>query len=204
MRMKNRFTAERLIITRFNMEEQAFTEADREQAGLLRKKLRSFLDTTTADGDVAGQLNFISELKEQQRNNPFNRYVNEQRKKDLYKSTIDFMDQRGKPLFIPQPGGRGSAIGGAYDDLDYQPDMSDEEFAEVKDVMLDTLLSQYFPEEHAAKMAELERQSNLRAIEERKLRGPSQEEIDMLAGKPVEVKRGIPEQYQIGGRFRLI
>ena len=92
--MKNRFTAERLIITRFNMEEQAFTEADREQAGLLRKKLRSFLDTTTADGDVAGQLNFISELKEQQRNNPFNRYVNEQRKKDLYKSTIDFMDQR--------------------------------------------------------------------------------------------------------------
>ena len=114
------------------------------------------------------------------------------------------MDQRGKPLFIPQPGGRGSALGGAYDDLDYQPDMSDEEFAEVKDVMLDTLLSQYFPEEHAAKMAELERQSNLRAIDERKLRGPSQEEIDMLAGKPVEVKRGIPEQYQIGGRFRLI
>lgn len=186
------------------MAEQAFTEADKEQAGFLRKKLRSFLDTTTADGDVAGQLNLISELKEQQRNNPFNRYVNEQRKKDLYKSTIDFMDQRGKPLFVPQPGARGSALGGAYDDLEYEPDMSDEDFSLIKEGMFDTLLSQYFPEEYEAKAAEMERQSNLQAIEERKLRGPSQEEIDMLSGKPIEVKRGLPEQYRVGGRFRLI
>ena len=126
------------------------------------------------------------------------------RKKDLYAAAIDFMDNKGYGLWMPNAGAQGSALGGAYGDLEYKPDMSDEEFAEVKDVMIDTLLYQYFPEEHAAKMAELERQSNLRAIEERKLRGPSQEEIDMLSGEPVEVKRGVPEQYQIGGRFRLI
>jgi len=182
------------------MAEQAFTEADKEQAGFLRKKLRSFLDTTTADGDVAGQLNLISELKEQQRNNPFNRYVNEQRKKDLYKSTIDFMDQRGKPLFVPQPGARGSALGGAYDDLEYEPDMSDEDFSLIKEGMFDTLLSQYFPEEHEAKW------KAIWDIEEEKAaaKGPSQEHIDMLSGKPIEVKRGLPEQYQVGGRVRLI
>ena len=126
------------------------------------------------------------------------------RKEDLYTSAIDFMDQKGYGLWMPDAGAQGSALGGAYGDLEYKPDMDDEEFAEVKDVMLDTLLSQYFPEEHEAKWAELERLSNLKAIEERELRGPSQEEIDMLAGKPVEVKKGLPEQYRVGGRFRLI
>ena len=126
------------------------------------------------------------------------------RKEDLYTSAIDFMDQKGYGLWVPDAGAQGSALGGAYGDLEYKPDMDDEEFAEVKDVMLDTLLSQYFPEEHEAKWAELERLSNLKAIEERELRGPSQEEIDMLAGKPVEVKKGLPEQYRVGGRFRLI
>ena len=126
------------------------------------------------------------------------------RKEDLYTSAIDFMDQKGYGLWMPDAGAQGSALGGAYGDLEYNPDMDDEEFAEVKDVMLDTLLSQYFPEEHEAKWAELERLSNLKAIEERELRGPSQEEIDMLAGKPVEVKKGLPEQYRVGGRFRLI
>ena len=82
--------------------------------------------------------------------------------------------------------------------------MSDEDFSLIKEGMFDTLLSQYFPEEYEAKAAEMERQSNLQAIEERKLRGPSQEEIDMLSGKPIEVKRGLPEQYRVGGRFRLI
>ena len=131
-----------------------------------------------------------------------NRY--EERKKDLYWAAIDFMDNKGHGLWMPNAGTQGSALGGAYGDLEYNPDMDDEEFAEVKDVMLDTLLSQYFPEEHEAKWAELERLSNLKAIEERKLRGPSQEEVDMLSGKPIEVKRGLPEQYQVGGRVRLI
>ena len=162
------------------------------------KQFNSIEEILSSVKDQGQQLKLISELKERQRKQfaP----VIEERKKDLYKSSIDFMDKKGYGLFMPYAGDSGSALGSAYQDIEYDPAMSDKQYRQVKEAMYDNLLYQYFPEQYEAKQNRLEQQSNLRAIKERGLRGPSQEERDMMAGKQPNIKRIQPEMKGIGGR----
>ena len=88
------------------------------------------------------------------------------------------MDKKGYGLFMPYAGDSGSALGSAYQDIEYDPAMSDKQYRQVKEAMYDNLLYQYFPEQYEAKQNRLEQQSNLRAIKERGLRGSSQEESE--------------------------
>jgi len=162
------------------------------------KQFNSIEEIYSSVKDQGQQLRLISELVERQRKQ-FAPVIKE-RKKDLYKSSIDFMDNKGYGLWMPFPGDQGSALGSAYSDIDYDPTMSDKEYREVKETMYDNLLYNYFPEQWEAKQNRLEQQSNLRAIKERGLRGPSQEERDMMAGKQPNIKRIQPEMKGIGGR----
>lgn len=162
------------------------------------KQFNNIEEILVSGKDQGDQLKLISQLKERQRKEfaP----VTKERKRDLYKSSIDFMYNKGHGLWMPHPGDSDSAVGGAYKDIEYDPAMSDKQFREVKESMYDTLLSQYFPKEHKAKWDELERLSNIQAIKGRQLRGPSQEEIDMMAGRQPNIKRIQPEKKGIGGR----